>query len=583
MPFTINVNGTPHSVDVDGDTPLLWVLRDVLGMTGTKFGCGAGAVRRLHRACRRCSRRAPASPPIDSIGDSADHHHRGDRRDAAGQGAAAGLARSRGGAMRLLPVRPDHVGRGAAGATRRSRAMPTSTPPCPAMSAAAAPISASAPPSIAPRPEGGHDHARHVAELAQLDRRSFLKAGAAIGGGLVAYVLPCRSRCARPGRRAEASPGFAPNAFIRIDRQGAVTLVMPMVEMGRAPTLARHAAGRGTGGRPRPGPAGACPAQRRALRQRDPPPPADRPVVLDPRLLDAVAPGRRGRPHAAGRGRGQALGRRPRRPAGRSTAWSRRRGSRQPGYGELVGCRGGPAGAGAGQRGAEGPEGFHPDRHAGQAAGHAGQGQWPRGIRHRHEAAGDGDRGDRHLAGVRRQAEIAGRGGGARGQGRAPGRPDRRGRRRGRRPYGRGQEGPRGGRHPMGRRPERDAQQRRHRPPARGGVKAARRGGAQRGRRRAGARRRGAADRGRLSDAVPRPCGDGADELHRPSPQGRLRHLGRHPGADPDAGRRSPSSPACRRMRSRSTIICSAAASAGGSTSTAASSPSRSRSRWMDR
>jgi len=40
MAFTINVNGTSHSVDVDGDTPLLWVLRDVLGMTGTKFGCG---------------------------------------------------------------------------------------------------------------------------------------------------------------------------------------------------------------------------------------------------------------------------------------------------------------------------------------------------------------------------------------------------------------------------------------------------------------------------------------------------------------------------------------------------------------
>src|SRR6202166_2625660 len=40
MAFTIKVNGTTHSVDVDGDTPLLWVLRDHLGMTGTKFGCG---------------------------------------------------------------------------------------------------------------------------------------------------------------------------------------------------------------------------------------------------------------------------------------------------------------------------------------------------------------------------------------------------------------------------------------------------------------------------------------------------------------------------------------------------------------
>jgi len=40
MPYTIKVNGTGHSVDVDGDIPLLWVLRDVLGMSGTKFGCG---------------------------------------------------------------------------------------------------------------------------------------------------------------------------------------------------------------------------------------------------------------------------------------------------------------------------------------------------------------------------------------------------------------------------------------------------------------------------------------------------------------------------------------------------------------
>jgi isoquinoline 1-oxidoreductase alpha subunit len=36
----INVNGQTHSVDVEQDTPLLWVLRDTLGMTGTKYGCG---------------------------------------------------------------------------------------------------------------------------------------------------------------------------------------------------------------------------------------------------------------------------------------------------------------------------------------------------------------------------------------------------------------------------------------------------------------------------------------------------------------------------------------------------------------
>ena len=40
MNLSVKVNGKKHSVDVDDDTPLLWVLRDVLGMTGTKFGCG---------------------------------------------------------------------------------------------------------------------------------------------------------------------------------------------------------------------------------------------------------------------------------------------------------------------------------------------------------------------------------------------------------------------------------------------------------------------------------------------------------------------------------------------------------------
>lgn len=40
MSFDLTINGTVHRVDVDGDTPLLWVLRDVLGMSGTKFGCG---------------------------------------------------------------------------------------------------------------------------------------------------------------------------------------------------------------------------------------------------------------------------------------------------------------------------------------------------------------------------------------------------------------------------------------------------------------------------------------------------------------------------------------------------------------
>jgi isoquinoline 1-oxidoreductase alpha subunit len=42
MNLKLEVNGKAHSLDIDGSTPLLWVLRDHLGMTGTKFGCGIG-------------------------------------------------------------------------------------------------------------------------------------------------------------------------------------------------------------------------------------------------------------------------------------------------------------------------------------------------------------------------------------------------------------------------------------------------------------------------------------------------------------------------------------------------------------
>ena len=42
MSYSIQINGKRHTIDVDGDMPLLWVLRDTLDLKGTKFGCGAG-------------------------------------------------------------------------------------------------------------------------------------------------------------------------------------------------------------------------------------------------------------------------------------------------------------------------------------------------------------------------------------------------------------------------------------------------------------------------------------------------------------------------------------------------------------
>jgi isoquinoline 1-oxidoreductase subunit alpha len=70
MPYDIKVNGAIRTVDVDGDTALLWVLRDVLGMTGTKFGCGMAL-------CGACTVHLDGSPirscitNVDSVGGAA--------------------------------------------------------------------------------------------------------------------------------------------------------------------------------------------------------------------------------------------------------------------------------------------------------------------------------------------------------------------------------------------------------------------------------------------------------------------------------------------------------------------------------
>ena len=60
MAITLTVNGTEHSLDIEPDMPLLWALRETLGLTGTKFGCGIAAcgactVHLDGRAVRSCT------------------------------------------------------------------------------------------------------------------------------------------------------------------------------------------------------------------------------------------------------------------------------------------------------------------------------------------------------------------------------------------------------------------------------------------------------------------------------------------------------------------------------------------------
>jgi isoquinoline 1-oxidoreductase subunit alpha len=65
----ISVNGTAREVDVEPETPLLWVLRDVLNLTGTKFGCGAA----LCGACTVLVDGVAKRSCITAVGDIGDH------------------------------------------------------------------------------------------------------------------------------------------------------------------------------------------------------------------------------------------------------------------------------------------------------------------------------------------------------------------------------------------------------------------------------------------------------------------------------------------------------------------------------
>ena len=176
--ISLSINGQTHAVDVEEDTPLLWVLRDTIGLTGTKYGCGiaqcgACTVHVDGVAMRSCSipAAALAGKQITTIEAIADQRQ--------AQRRAAGLARQRRAAMRLLPERHDHGGDGAAQAEaqadrRRHRCSDHQYLPLRHLSA---------------DPRGHSCRCQRVTEAAmtympRINRRSFVVGAAAAGGGL---------------------------------------------------------------------------------------------------------------------------------------------------------------------------------------------------------------------------------------------------------------------------------------------------------------------------------------------------------------------------------------------------------------
>jgi isoquinoline 1-oxidoreductase alpha subunit len=226
MAIAIQVNGSTHSVDVDGDTPLLWVLRDVLGMTGTKFGCGmalcgACTVHVDGVAVRSASPRSTASA-------LRGHHHRGDQRDAGRRQDPEGLARPRGHVQCGYCQSGQIMSASALLASNPGRPHSTSMTRCPATSAAG-PMCASAKRSSRPRNRPDRRLTMNLERITSpvadrpgrshptVSRRAFLQVGAAAGGGL---MLSLRLPLANGQAEAAGADGFAPNAFIRIERDG---------------------------------------------------------------------------------------------------------------------------------------------------------------------------------------------------------------------------------------------------------------------------------------------------------------------------------------------------------------------------
>src|SRR5262245_40184560 len=225
----LKINGKSQKVEADPDMPLLWVLRDLLGMNGTKFGCGVALCGACTVHLDGIPRRSCVMPVRAAVGHAITTIE--------GIGATPTGKSVQQAWLDLEVVQCGYCQSGqimAAAALLAKIPSPTDADIDQGMSGNICRC------GTYPRIREAIKRAARKATTAtkdgltmDLSRRQLLFVGAAAGGGLlVGWHRPEGPRILAKVETA-MPPAFAPNAFIRIGKDGRVTLIMNQVEMGQ--------------------------------------------------------------------------------------------------------------------------------------------------------------------------------------------------------------------------------------------------------------------------------------------------------------------------------------------------------------
>ena len=232
MQFTLNVNGKSETVDVEPETPLLWVLRDNIGLTGTKYGCGIArcGVCTVHvdgqpmKACQLPASAAVGKRITTIEGLSPDSSHPVQRAWVEIGVPQCGYCQS-GQIMSAAAL----AGQAQESEPRRDRGRDgRQSLPLRNLSAHR--------PGDPPRLRTGAGIREADMTKQILSRRSFLQASVAAGGGLMLGFHMPTALAASIGPRTQSTTtagGIEINAWIVIDKDGTVTMRIPHTEMGQ--------------------------------------------------------------------------------------------------------------------------------------------------------------------------------------------------------------------------------------------------------------------------------------------------------------------------------------------------------------